>query len=98
MRKFYTITNEDFAEILRSFRGYGTPHSNFLQVFGNFYLVTSPDREVYHLFFGCAEFNFVVEYIYRMELAHVSGTAGLDQFERTMHEYFSTVRLEATGH
>jgi hypothetical protein len=95
--KFYTISNEDFAQILRDFRAYGTLHSNYLQAFGNFYLITSPDREVYHLVFSCAEFNFVIEYIHRMELAQVSGSAGLNQFERTMHEYFQTVRLLPSG-
>ena len=90
--KFFTLTNEDFAKILRDFRAYGTPHSNYLQSFGkNFFLATSPERDVYHLFFGCGEFHFVVEYIYKLELAQVEGD--VDAFVRQMHEYFPTVQV-----
>jgi len=89
--KFFTITNEDFAQILRDFRNHGTPHSNLLSTFGNFHMAVSNDREVYHLFFHCAEFFFIVEYIYKFELAQVEGD--IEQFSLQMSRYFPSVHI-----
>jgi hypothetical protein len=89
--KFFTITNVDFAQILRDFRNYGTPHSNLLHSFGNFHLAISNDREVYHLFFHCAEFYFIMEYIYKMELVQVEGD--VEQFSLQMSRHFPPVHI-----
>lgn len=67
----YSITKEQFAQILRDFRAYGTPVSCSFETFGNFTLVKDSERTTYHLVFACADGSFVAEIMPKLELVQV---------------------------